>query len=36
MASSKKIHELGYRADVEPGEFTSVVAVIGDTTAGGR
>ena len=31
----EKIQELGYRADVEPGEFTSVVAVIGDTTAGG-
>ncbi len=30
-----KIHELGYGADHQPGEFTSVVAVIGDTTAGG-
>ena len=31
-----RITQLGYRADVERGEFTSVVAVIGDTTRGGR
>ena len=31
----EKIKELGYGADVQPGEFTSVVAVIGDTTRGG-
>ena len=31
----EKIQELGYGADVQPGEFTSVVAVIGDTTRGG-
>ena len=31
-----RIKELGYRADVERGEFTSIVAVIGDTTRGGR
>ena len=31
----EKIQELGYSSDVQPGEFTSVVAVIGDTTRGG-
>ena len=31
----QKIEELGYKADVEVGDFTSVVAVLGDTTAGG-
>ena len=31
----EKIQELGYTSDVQPGEFTSVVAVIGDTTHGG-
>jgi 3-deoxy-7-phosphoheptulonate synthase len=31
-----RITDLGYRADIERGEFTSVVAVIGDTTRGGR
>ena len=31
----EKIQDLGYGADVQPGEFTSVVAVIGDTTRGG-
>ena len=31
-----KIEELGYKADVERGQFTNVVAVIGDTTAGGQ
>ena len=32
----EKIKDLGYGADVQPGEFTSVVAVIGDTTRGGE
>ncbi len=32
----ERIDQLGYKADVERGEFTSVVAVIGDTTRGGR
>lgn len=31
-----KIEELGYKADVERGQFTNVVAVIGDTRAGGK
>jgi 3-deoxy-7-phosphoheptulonate synthase len=31
-----KIEDLGYKADVERGQFTSVVAVIGDTRRGGR
>ena len=35
-AVGEKIRELGYGADVQPGEFTSVVAVIGDTTRGGE
>ena len=31
-----RIEGLGYKADVERGEFTNVVAVIGDTTRGGK
>ena len=31
-----RIRDLGYNADVDRGQFTSVVAVIGDTTRGGR
>ena len=31
-----QIEALGYKADVEKGQFTNVVAVIGDTRSGGK